>query len=164
MKKNLRTFLILFITGISFITNGYSQESVVVSGGNATGSGGSSSYSVGQIAYTSLPGGANGFVLQGVQQAYEIISLGNDEFKGITLAMTAYPNPAVDVLSLTVATNEWNDLSCQLFDTNGKIVSKKVEVTSPDTSVPMQGLNSGIYFLTVSNSGKAIKTFKIIKK
>ncbi|MDL2144634.1 T9SS type A sorting domain-containing protein [Flavobacterium tructae] len=164
MKKNLRTFLILFITVFSFITNGYSQESVVVSGGNATGNGGSSSYSVGQIAYTSLPGGANGFVLQGVQQAYEIISLGNDEFKGITLAMTAYPNPAVDVLSLTVSTNEWNNLSCQLFDTNGKIVSKKVEVTSLDTSVPMQGLNSGIYFLTVSNSGKAIKTFKIIKK
>ena len=164
MKKNLRTFLILFITVFSFIANGYSQESVVVSGGNATGNGGSSSYSVGQIAYTSLPGGANGFVLQGVQQAYEIISLGNDEFKGITLAMTAYPNPAVDVLSLTVSTNEWNNLSCQLFDTNGKIVSKKVEVTSPDTSVPMQGLNSGIYFLTVSNSGKAIKTFKIIKK
>ena len=26
MKKNLRTFLILFITGFSFITNGYSQE------------------------------------------------------------------------------------------------------------------------------------------
>ncbi|MFH6989919.1 T9SS type A sorting domain-containing protein [Flavobacterium collinsii] len=164
MKKNLHTFLILFITGFSFITSGYSQESVVVSGGNATGSGGSSSYSVGQTTYTSLQGGANGFVLQGVQQAYEIVSLGNEEFKGITLAMTAYPNPAVDVLSLAVATNEWNDLSCQLFDINGKIVSKKVEVTSPDTSVSMQGLNSGIYFLTVSNSGKTIKTFKIIKK
>ncbi|WP_264529878.1 T9SS type A sorting domain-containing protein [Flavobacterium sp. N502540] len=164
MKENLRTFLILFITGISFTTNGYSQESVVVSGGNATGNGGSSSYSVGQIAYTSLPGGANGFALQGVQQAYEIISLGNDEFKSITLAMTAYPNPAVDVLSLAVATNEWNDLSCQLFDSTGKMVSKNLKVTNPETSIPMQGVNSGIYFLTVSNSGKTIKTFKIIKK
>ncbi|WP_202702484.1 T9SS type A sorting domain-containing protein [Flavobacterium sp. UGB4466] len=163
MKENQRTFSILFITAVLFVTNGYSQQNVVVAGGNATGSGGSSSYSVGQIAYVSLTGD-NGSVLQGVQQPYEVITLGNDEFKGIDLVMTAYPNPAVDVLTLVITKEEWNDLSCRLFDTTGKIVSENLKITGSETSVPMQQLNYGIYFLAVSKEGKTIKTFKIIKK
>lgn len=163
MKEKRRTFLGLLVTCISFMSSAYSQQSVVVAGGNATGSGGSSSYSVGQISYVSLSG-ANGSVLQGVQQPYEVTTLGNDEFKGIDLVMTAYPNPTVDVLTLVITKEERNDLSCRLFDTTGKIVSENLKVTSSETSVPMQQLNHGIYFLTVNKGNKTIKTFKIIKK
>jgi hypothetical protein len=44
----------------------YSQNSTLSSGGQATGTGGSVSYSVGQIAYSSLSG-TNGSLIQGVQ-------------------------------------------------------------------------------------------------
>ncbi|MCD0471980.1 T9SS type A sorting domain-containing protein [Flavobacterium sp. JAS] len=163
MKRNQKTFLILFITTITFINNSYSQGSVVVAGGTGTGTGGSSSYSIGQIAYTSLPGSA-GSVSQGVQQPYEIATLGKDEFTEINLVMTAYPNPTIDILNLVVTDNKWDDLSCNLFDINGKIVSKNLRITSSETAVSMQQLNQRIYFLVVSNSNKIIKTFKIIKK
>ncbi|MCV9929158.1 T9SS type A sorting domain-containing protein [Flavobacterium sp. LS1R49] len=163
MKGKQQTFLILFITSISFITSSYSQESVVVAGGSATGAGGTSSYSIGQIAYTSLPG-ADGYVLQGIQQPYEITTLGKDELTAINLVMTAYPNPAIDMLNLSVTDNKWDDLSCSLLDINGKVVSKKLKIITQETRVPMQGLNQGIYFLVVNNSNKTIKTFKIIKK
>jgi hypothetical protein len=92
MKRNQQTFSLLFITSFLFATSGYSQESIVVAGGSGTGTGGSASYSVGQIAYTSLPG-SGGSVSQGIQQPYEIATLGNDEFTEISLLMTAYPNP-----------------------------------------------------------------------
>jgi hypothetical protein len=163
MKRNQQTFLLLFVTGLLYATSGYSQESIVVAGGSATGTGGSSSYSIGQIAYTSLPGSA-GYVSQGVQQAYEIATLGNDEFTEIKLLMTAYPNPTIDILNLVVTDNKWDDLSCNLFDINGKIVAKNLKITSSETAVSMQELNQGIYFLVVSTSNKTIKTFKIIKK
>ncbi len=127
------------------------------------GTGGSSNYSIGQIAYTGLSG-SNGSVLQGVQQAYEIITLGNDEFTGIKLMMTAYPNPTTDILNLIVVNDKQNDLSYNLYDINGKIVSKKSKITTSETSISMQELNQGIYFLSVSDNNKAIKTFKIIKK
>ncbi|MFH6994123.1 T9SS type A sorting domain-containing protein [Flavobacterium sp. FlaQc-48] len=163
MKRNQPTFLILFISYISFMTNSYAQESIVVSGGNATGTGGSSSYSIGQVVYASLPG-SNAYVLQGIQQPYEIITLGNDEFYGINLLMTAYPNPTVDVLNLVIVNDKLDDLAYNLFDINGKIISGNSKITNSETSVSMQGLNQGIYFLGITNNNKTIKTFKIIKK
>lgn len=163
MKRNQPTFLILFISYISFMTNSYAQESIVVSGGNATGTGGSSSYSIGQVVYASLPG-SNAYVLQGIQQPYEIITLGNDEFSGINLLMTAYPNPTVDVLNLVIVNDKLDDLAYNLFDINGKIISGNSKITNSETSVSMQGLNQGIYFLGITNNNKTIKTFKIIKK
>ena len=162
MKRNQHTFLILFIFCISFITS-YAQESIVVSGGNATGTGGSSSYSIGQVAYAGLPG-SSAYVLQGIQQPYEIITLGNDEFHGINLVMTAYPNPTVDVLNLVIVNDKLDDLAYNLFDINGKMIAGNSKITNSETSVSMQGLNQGIYFLGITNSNKTIKTFKIIKK
>lgn len=163
MKRNPQTFLILFITCISFVSNSYAQESVVVSGGNASGTGGSSSYSIGQIVYTSLPG-IKEYILQGIQQPYEITTLGNDEFTGINLVMTAYPNPTTDILNLVVVNDKLNDLSYNLFDINGKLISGNLKITSSETSVSMQKLNQGIYFLAINDHNKTIKTFKIIKK
>ncbi|MFH7015340.1 T9SS type A sorting domain-containing protein [Flavobacterium sp. FlaQc-47] len=163
MKRNQHTFLFSFIAGISLITSSYSQQSVVVSGGNATGTGGSSSYSVGQIIYTSLPG-SEGYVVQGVQQPYEIVTLGNDEFIEINLVITAYPNPAIDVLNLMVNNEKWNNLSCNLFDITGKTVSQNLKITASETKISMQKLHQGIYFLSVNDGNKTIKTFKIIKK
>ncbi|KQB37161.1 T9SS type A sorting domain-containing protein [Flavobacterium aquidurense] len=163
MKRNQQTLLILFITCISFITNTYAQQTVVVSGGNATGAGGSSSYSIGQTVYTSLTG-ATEYILQGIQQPYEIATLGNDEFTGINLVMSAYPNPTTDILNLVVVNDKLNDLSYNLFDINGKIISGNSKITSSETSISMQKLNQGIYFLAINDHNKTIKTFKIIKK
>ena len=163
MKENQQSFLLLFIASFLFASSSYSQENIVVAGGSGTGTGGSVSYSVGQIAYTSLPG-SGGSVSEGIQQPYEIATLGNDEFTEISLLMTAYPNPTVDILNLVVIDQKWDDLSCNLFDSNGRLVSKKIKVSSSETAVSMQELNQGIYFLVVSNSNKTIKTFKIIKK
>lgn len=102
--------------------------------------------------------------MQGVQQPYEIITLGTDEFTEINLLITAFPNPTIDILNLIIVNDKWQDLSCTLADISGKTVSKNLKIASPETSISMQGLNQGIYFLTVNNSNKTIKTFKIIKK
>jgi len=163
MKRNQPNFLLLFITSILFITNSYSQENIVVSGGSATGAGGTSNYSIGQIVYTSVPG-SDAYILQGVQQPYEIITLGTDEFTEINLLINAFPNPAIDILNLVIVNDKWQDLFCALSDITGKAVSKKIKIVSQETSVSMQGLNQGIYLLTVNNNNKIIKTFKIIKK
>jgi hypothetical protein len=55
-------------------------------------------------------------------------------------------------------------LSFQLFDTNGRIVFNFRKITASETTVSMQELQQGIYFLAVNRENKTIKTFKIIKK
>ena len=163
MKRNQRAFLVLFFTSISFVTKLYSQESIVVTGGKGTGTGGTASYSIGQIADVRLQG-SGGSAQEGIQQPYEIATLNNEEFDEISLVMTAFPNPVIDELNLIVANNKFESLSYNLFDINGRIISKVSNITSSETKVAMQGLAQGVYFLAVDNNSKAIKTFKIIKK
>lgn len=102
--------------------------------------------------------------MQGIQQPYEIATLGNDEFTGINLVMSAYPNPTTDILNLVIVNDKLNTLSYNLFDMNGKIISENSRINSSETSVSMQKLNQGIYFLAINDGNKTIKTFKIIKK
>ena len=162
MKNNNYYLFILFLTSISFVKS-YSQESVTASGGNATGTGGTASYSIGQTTFTSQTS-SGGLITLGVQQPYEIVTLGNEDFAKINLVMSAYPNPTIDVLHLMVGDDKWTDLSFQLFDMNGKTVSKLQKMTTSKTSVSMQELQRGIYFLTITNGLNTIKIFKIIKK
>lgn len=163
MKINQRRFLKLVIGTIFFTANSYSQESIVVTGGKGTGIGGSSSYSVGQIADIQLKG-SGGSAQEGIQQPYEIATLGNDKFDEISLVMIAFPNPVIDELNLIVLNNKFDNLSYDLFDINGRVISEASNISSSETKVSMQELVKGVYFLAVSNNSKKIKTFKIIKK
>lgn len=162
MKKQQQKFLTLLAMSFSFVAT-YAQDSITASGGNATGVGGSSSYSIGQATYTSQTG-SGGLITLGVQQPYEIVTLGKDDFTEISLVMSIYPNPTFDNPNLLVSDNKWTDLSYQLSDINGRILSKSKKITTSQTMVSMQELQQGIYFLAINSDNKTIKTFKIIKK
>ena len=72
------------------------QNTIPSSGGNASGSGGTVSYSIGQIVYTTNTG-TNGTVAQGTQQPFEIsVVTGIEEALNITLQCSVYPNPATE--------------------------------------------------------------------
>jgi|SRR5690554_3243411 len=81
----------VFLLGLG-LTALKAQESVNATGGDASGEGGSVSYSVGQITFQTHTG-TNGSVAQGVQQPFEIsVVTAIEEAKGINLSVTAYPN------------------------------------------------------------------------
>lgn len=152
--KNLATTLFLLVFTFTF-----AQKSVVATGGNAIGSGGTASFSVGQISYKSPTGN---IVSDGVQQPYEIQTLGTSDFAGIQLEMIAYPNPTKGELLLKIAENNLQDLSYQIFDVTGKNLNSQ-EIYQTETAVSLKNFNIGIYFLTVLSQNKKIKNFKIIK-
>tara|TARA_Y100000385_G_C12988347_1_gene591682 strand:+ start:652 stop:1131 length:480 start_codon:yes stop_codon:yes gene_type:complete len=139
----------------------YGQESFNTSGGNAVGSGGTVAYSIGQVAYT-YESGANGNSNQGVQQPYEIYSVGIDE-EDIAISFTAFPNPTKDILTLQFDAFTTQNASFQLVDQAGKIIQKK-KISNVSTSLNLSNEVSGIYYLSINSESKNIKTFKIIKK
>jgi hypothetical protein len=94
------TIMIMLFFG-AFVSKTQAQQSTNSSGGNATGSGGKVSYSVGQIVYTSTAG-SGGSASQGVQQPYEIFTLGIDDFSNINLTMIVYPNPTTTLVNLKI--------------------------------------------------------------
>jgi hypothetical protein len=137
------------------------QEAVTASGGNASGSGGSISYTVGQVVYTSS-NSSSGSISQGVQQPYEIsVISGIENLQGITLI--AYPNPTTNNLTLNIENKEEKQFVASLFDINEKLLSKQV-ITNNETTIPMEQFSVSTYFLKVFDGKKEIKTFKIIKQ
>jgi hypothetical protein len=159
-QKNI---LIIIITVFSFnIVALKGQETIATSAGNFTGSGGSVSYTIGQVAYSSLSG-TNGSVVQGVQQPYEIsVVTAVEETEEITLNWIVYPNPTSNTIKLSVESPDFDNMSYRLFDNNGKLI-QDVKVESEETEISMYNLVPSIYFLRVIKNKKELKTFKIIK-
>ena len=157
-KTNLLSLLFLSIG----LTTLHAQETIPATGGNASGSGGSASYTIGQVVYTTNTG-SNGSVAQGVQQPFEIsVVIGIDEAKGITLQCAVYPNPTTNYVTLIIENYKTENLSYQLYDFNGKLLENK-KVESNETSINMETLYRATYFLKISDNNNLVKTFKIIK-
>ena len=162
MKEKLKliTFTVLLFLGLS---NLQAQEAIPATGGEASGGGGSASYTVGQVVYTTNVGTNGNSVAQGVQQPYEIsIVLGIPEAKGINLSVSAYPNPTSDYLTVKVENYETVNLQYMVFDINGKLL-QTIKATGGETQIQTSKLVSAIYFVKVLNNKKEIKVFKIIK-
>mgnify|MGYP001117038139 CR=1 FL=1 len=158
-KRLKLSAVLLFGLGLTGLQ---AQESINAIGSNASGSGGSASYSVGQVVYTTNIG-TNGSVAQGVQQAFEIsVVTGIEEAKSINLTISAYPNPTTDYLTLEVKDFELSNLSFQLYDIQGKLLQSE-KITGNQTSILMSNLVQANYFVKVIQGNKEIKTFKIIK-
>lgn len=137
------------------------QEGTVASGGDATGSGGSVSYSIGQINYVSATN-AGDQVNQGIQQAFEIFAYTGIEENTIDLNYSAYPNPTNGNLNLKVDRADYASLKYMLSSIDGRSLAQDV-VMDKNTTISMQGFASGTYILTIIQGSKKIKSYNIIK-
>lgn len=166
-KKTEVSVIILLVSSLAGL---YAQELVTTAGGEGSGTGGSVSYTIGQLVYRTHSA-ASGSVAEGVQQPYEIsVVTGIDENVGFDLRLTAYPNPVSDFLVLKIdasALMNYRAVSYRLYDLQGNMIINK-NVLSDVNALPMNALAPGIYLLKVYDSygtinQKNLKTFKVIK-
>src|SRR4030095_5100547 len=126
------------------------QSDVLPAGGDASGAGGSVSFSVGQVAYTNVIGEA-GSISLGVQQPNLFLMVGTNEAE-ITIDAVAYPNPVNEFVNLKLGDqltiNGMDHLSYGLYDINGKLILRK-EITANATPISMENLANAIYYLRV---------------
>ena len=149
MKQKRKIICIMFLCSF-YIASLQGQETIPVTGGNATGSGGSVSYTVGQITYSTLSG-TNGTVSQGVQQPYEIsVVTSIENAREITLECTVYPNPTRGLIKMIVESFDNENLRFRLYDINGVLLQDK-KVESKETEISMENFSSAIYFLKVNS-------------
>jgi len=158
MTKEILILLAVLCIGTTELR---AQQDADAAGGDATGSGGSASFSIGQVAYTYLSG-TDGTSNQGVQQPYEFFITGIDENKSITLTMTAFPNPTQTIVHLKIESESLENFNYRLTDIGGRVITV-ASINSSLTVIHMEGLASGAYALAVSGSGETLKTFTIIK-
>ena len=161
MKKVFSTISLIMLAVMSLSA----QSAIVPLGGDAQGGGISVSYTVGQIAVQN--NGEGEFrIFEGVQQPYEIQTIGIDNYPGITLNAVVYPNPTQGNLQLAIrneelgARNEQWDV--KVFDANGKfLLSKQIE--GETTQLDLSPYATGTYYINVCNEKDVMKTFKVVK-
>lgn len=161
MTKNKSRPIALLAAGLLWAGFAQAQESTNASGGDATGTGGTASYSVGQVVYTTNTG-STGSVAQGVQHAYEIFTVGIKETE-LNILLTAFPNPTTENLTLQISDYNNEKLSYQLFDMQGKQLSNG-QIVAQQTQINMNSLPPATYFVNIVNQeNKQVQSFKIIK-
>ena len=158
MRKILLVFALILAMSAATL---HAQTSILSAGGDASGSGGSAAYSIGQIDYTNTTG-ADGTVTSGVQQPYEFFTLGIEEDNGICLSLSVFPNPTQSTIHLQIDNQLTTKLAYQVFDMAGnELFGQKIE--SVLTPISMETLTVGAYILKVSTPTSVLKTFTIIK-
>ena len=158
--------LFLTVLCVGFVMFGMAQSAIVPVGGDAQSSSGSVSYTVGQIAVQTTANSSGSIsVAEGVQQPYEIQTVGVDEYPQIVLDAIVYPNPTENLAQLKLNGFEIPDdgLRANLFDGNGKVL-QSFPVTDDLTSFQIGQYATGTYYLEVKEGKRTLKTFKVVRK
>ena len=156
--KTIKLSLLLLSIGLT--ANG--QEAVTSSGGDATGSDGSVAYSVGQTVYSSYSNNSAN-VNEGVQQAFEIFTLGLED-QELNSQLSVFPNPTTENISLQIDNYEDQKMIYRLHNMQGKLLNTG-KVNAQKTQIKTEKLQAGVYFIHIVSQEKQIKqSFKIIKK
>lgn len=161
MKKVYTLIVCLMATTLAF-----SQSAIVPVGGDVQNANGSVSYTVGQIAQQTVAN-ANGSisVAEGVQQPYEIQTVGVNPYPQITLNAVVFPNPTENMAQLLLNGFELPDggLQAHLFDSKGKLL-QIIPVVDDLTTFQIGQYATGTYYLELRDSKQPVKTFKVIRK
>ena len=164
MKTNLKFIFTLLFLSFS-IAGAFAQnlhQSINGGGGDATGTGGTVSYSVGQTFYTDASG-SSGSISPGVQQPYEIsVVTAIEDTEDIRLVIEAFPNPTNSFLLLRISGNRTEPMSYQLYDLFGKLLQSE-RIVDTATPIDLNSLAKATYLLRVTSATQEFKTFKIIK-
>ncbi|MCF6294138.1 MAG: T9SS type A sorting domain-containing protein [Flavobacteriaceae bacterium] len=161
-KLNIKAVFI-FVLLLSIFNTTQAQEVILTSGDNASGSGGTASYSVGQIVQNTITG-TNGSAIQGIQFYFESSTLTITDFE-TNLNISTYPNPTSSFLNIKVQGNQENQentLSYKLFNILGELLVSG-DIKNNAAEINVEQLPSATYLLRVSNSNNITKTYKIIK-
>ena len=152
----------LLVTFFAFFwTLGIAQSAIVSVGGDAQSGNSSVSYTVGQIAVQTSENSNGVSVGEGVQQPYEIMIVGVDDYPQISLRAVVYPNPTSTIVNVQFIMNnvQLEDAGMQVLDMYGKLV-KVIPITGETTSINVSDLADGVYFVRLrTDAGTVTKRF-----
>jgi hypothetical protein len=161
MKFTLKSLLLLILVGISTIGL-YAQQGILTASGNAAGTGGSVSWSIGQVAYLTLSD-TTGSVTEGLQQPFEIYQYigipGREKEPGCQV----FPNPTDGKVTLKFSDPDIKGISYAVYDITGLLLSS-ASVENQQVSIGFDHLIPASYILLILKNDTPVKTYKIVKK
>ena len=161
MKITLKSLLILMLAGFPTIL-ALGQQGILSASGEATGTGGTVSWSAGQVAYSAWIN-TSGSVNEGVQQPYEIYFARGIQEAGTAPECTVYPNPTTGKVTLKFTDPPVKNFQYSIYNIEGIRLFTAV-VDAKEVAVKMDNLQPATYFLVLHKNDLPVRTYKIIKK
>ncbi len=157
--KLIKKSIIPIVVFISFGFGSFGQNGLSASGGHFKTNGGSTSFTVGQVAYV-LKKGTGSYVNEGVQQVYTKKTTPIDELVYLK-EVQLYPNPTQEIFNLIISTKENVQVRYTIMDYLGKEI-RNGNILSEKSEISLRDLPSGNYFISLK-SKKEIRIFKMVK-
>ena len=154
-----RPLLIITIFSFLFSSAALSQTSLNASGSISSTSFGSVSNTFGQPIYSTVTN-STGAVHQGIQQAFEIYTLGVQPSL-VDIKFTFYPNPTLDNLTIELVDFKMG-YNLELYNSAGQLLTT-AQLTEKITLFDFSNYPKGSYFLTIKQQKQIINTSKILK-
>ena len=157
--KLIKKSIIPIVVFISFGFSSFGQNALSAAGGHFKSNGGSTSFTVGQVAYV-LKKGTGSYLNEGVQQVFTKKTTPIEELVYLK-EVQLYPNPTQETMTLILSSKEDVQVKYTIMDylgkeiRNGNILSEKSEISLGD-------LPAGNYFISLK-SKKENRIFKIVK-
>ena len=157
--KLIKKSIIPIVVFISFGFSSFGQNALSAAGGYLKTTGGSTSFTVGQVAYV-LKKGTGSYLNEGVQQVYTKKTTPIEELVYLK-EVQLYPNPTQETMTLILSSKEDIQVRYTIMDYLGKEI-KNGNILSEKSEISLRDLPSGNYFISLK-SKKEIRIFKMVK-
>ena len=155
IKKSILPLVVL----ITWAFNSFSQNAISSTGGHFKTAGGSTSFTVGQVAYV-LKKGTGSYLNEGVQQVYTKKTTPIEELVYLK-EVQLYPNPTQETMTLILSSKEDVQVRYTIMDYLGKEI-KNGNILSEKSEISLRDLPAGNYFISLK-SKKENRIFKMVK-
>jgi hypothetical protein len=160
MNRNLiKYFLISFTAFLSCGFCSFAQNAISSTGGHFKTTGGSTSFTVGQVAYV-LKKGNGPYLNEGVQQVYTKKTTPVEELVYLK-EVQLYPNPTQETVTLILSSKEDVQVRYIIMDYLGKEI-RNGNIMLEKSEISLRDLPSGNYFISLK-SKKENRIFKMVK-
>lgn len=160
MKHNSIKLPILIFSILCGYGNIVAQEVISAAGDSHKKINGSISYTIGEPVIETFTG-VNTILTQGFQQTNLLITA-LDELPGLDYEISAFPNPAADFVKIRIDKKSIAGMQYKLYDMNGNLVQQN-SLNGDETEIPFSDLSPAEYILKISDDGKEVISFKIVK-
>ncbi|TVQ88651.1 MAG: T9SS C-terminal target domain-containing protein [Bacteroidetes bacterium] len=153
--------LLMAFCAIKFPSSLIAQEVISSAGDNFHNENGSISWTLGETLIDTYSS-ADIILTQGFQQPVLSVST-LIEVPGLDFQFTAFPNPTRAQVFVSTDHDQAENLDYRLYDMLGRLVITNT-LEGTQTSIDIENLLPGSYFLQVLERGTPLKVFKIIKQ
>jgi hypothetical protein len=157
--KLIKKSIIPIVVFISFGFSSFGQNALSAAGGHFKTNGGSTSFTVGQVAYI-LKKGTGSYLNEGVQQVYSKKTTPVEELVYLK-EVQLYPNPTQETMTLILSSKEDIQVRYTIMEYLGKEI-RNGNILSEKSEISLRDLPSGNYFFSLK-SKKESRIFKMVK-